>query len=190
MRILRVTRLTLLALILLCWASTESVKAHGDDSMVQLYSQPTGDYLLTVLTSPASPHVGPLHIAVMVNDAQTNQPLLGKPVLIRVTPLDIEGATLSSWALSSTTLLSAYESHLLLPKAGHYRVTVSVVEANQTMHPVSFDLYARSVLLMQGLILVLFAQALVVAIWLMKEGWLVWGRRLNDYSRLSAPPMT
>jgi len=160
------------------WMPTHPVEAHGADSVVQIDRAPAGEYLLTIITSPATLRVGAVHFAVMVLDRQHNRPLPDKKVRVEVTPLETAGGIVSSWAAPSTTLLFAYETHLVLSKAGRYQVKVMVVDANHPVHPVSFEVVARSVVVFQWLILLLFAQAFLVAGWLLQEGLTVWRRHV------------
>jgi hypothetical protein len=153
-----------------------SAKAHGEDSMLQVDRAPAGDYLLSVATAPATLYVGAAHFVVMVTDRRDNRPLLDKKVLIEATPLDRGGEMLSSWATPSMTLLFTYETHLLLPQAGRYLVKVVVVDANQAVQQISFEVVARSVVVLQWLILLFFAHALAVAGWLLHEGLIAWRR--------------
>jgi hypothetical protein len=171
---------TLFAFAALFSIPVQVAKAHGEDSRMQVDREPAGDYLLSVMTAPATLYVGAAHFAVTVTDRQNNQPLLGKKVLVEVTPLETGGDTLSSWATPSMTLLFAYETHLVLPEAGRYLVTVKVVDAAHAVHPVSFEVVARSIVVFQWLILGFFAQAFVVAGWLYHEGLIVWRRQRND----------
>jgi hypothetical protein len=174
---LKVTLLTLFAFALTCWLPTETAAAHGEDSALQVDQTPAGDALLTVMTSPASLHVGATHFAVLITDRQSKQPLLGKEVRVEAIPLAAGGEMVASPAFLAPTL--AYETHLVLPKAGRYRVFVSVVEANRTKHTISFEVHVRSVTLFQWLTLLLSAQSFVIAGWLLREGFIVWRRSLH-----------
>jgi hypothetical protein len=171
--------LALFAFAALFLMPVQVVKAHGGDSMVQVNRVPAGDYLLSVMTTPATLYVGAAHFAVMVMDRQNNQPLLDKKVLVEIESLETDDDILASWAIPSMTLLYTYETHVVLPKAGRYLVNVMVVDANQAVQRVSFEVVARSVVFFQWLILLLFAQAFVVAGWLLREGLIVWRRHVS-----------
>lgn len=100
--------------------------ARGDGGAVRL-RQTEGRFVVTVFTAPTPLRAGPADISVLVQDRDTNEPLLDAEVLIVLTPLDQDGAALrgaATRALATNKLL--YAVVMDVPSAGAWDLRVTV----------------------------------------------------------------
>lgn len=79
---LRAGCITLVALFALALAVLPGRAAHANGQVSNFVSKAAGPYEIVMGTSPASPTIGSLHIAVLVNDLATRQPVLDARVMV------------------------------------------------------------------------------------------------------------
>ncbi len=79
---LRPGYITLVALLALALAAMPFRPAHANGQVSNFVSKTAGPYEIVMGTSPASPTIGSLHIAVLVNDLATRTPVLDARVMV------------------------------------------------------------------------------------------------------------
>ena len=104
--------------------------AHADGGFVELH-QESGQFLVTVFTSPGPLRVGPIDISVLVQDRSNGQPLLDGEVSVQ---LSKEGEmTLAERAtreVAQNKLL--YSALVHLPEAGQWEMEVTIKQGKET----------------------------------------------------------
>lgn len=113
-------------------------EARGDGGTLQL-SQRYGDVDVSVFTSPAVPRVGMIDVSVFIQDAKTKRVRDDLPVKIRLER--VEGAAIplqenATAEMATNRLFKAAQFDL--PKAGRWRVTVSLTDVN--LDPLTFEI--------------------------------------------------
>lgn len=176
---------TLFVLLVIRWLLPHTVIAHGEDSLVLVEKQPIEPYQVSLLVSPATVRVGEMHFMVVINEQHYNRtlwtPALDQRVTIELQPLAGEAKNSTEPLLAAALLIAeppviAYEAALVLPDEGRYQITVEMVDAQQVRRRLITEVEARSLNLFQGLIVGLGIQTILITVWLIKEGLLVWSR--------------
>lgn len=176
-RNLFLNRLAATLLLLLTLAQTVvPAAAHSEDAILQVANVLAGPFTLSVWTYPALPRAGTIHFSVLVLDTATGQPLRDPTVLIEAKPNDshIHAAAVQNHTyLEPISLFQEADLPLLTP--GPYQVTVQVTDENGAQGQTAFNLEIVSATGYKWLVIILLGQAVLFALWLLKEGVRTWG---------------
>lgn len=163
--------------------------AHSEDAILQIANVPAGPFTLSVWTYPALPRAGTIHFSVLVLDTTTGQPLLDPTVLIEAKPND---SHIHAAAVQNSTYFEPVsrfqEADLPLLTPGPYQVTVQVIDKNGAQGQAVFNLEIVSAAGYKWLIIILLGQAVLFALWLLKEGVRTWGLDRLFGRRATASP--
>ena len=171
-------RLSLLGqLLLLLAVGAQPAMAHTEDAVMQLALEPIGPYAMSVWTYPGTMRAGSVHYTVAVLDTAVAQPLNNATITITATPLTGSGESVSGVALQGADSLSPayYELDLNLAEKGVYRIDVQVADGSGQTWLKDFQVEVVSATFIKWLTLILLVQALVAALWLMRESIQTWG---------------
>lgn len=174
---------TLLLLLVVGWLFPATAAAHGEDRTVLIEKQPIGPYQVSLVAVPGTVRVGKMHFMVVINEQRHHRtrwtPALDQQVTIAVQPLDNTAEPQQHAALlvadrSSLGAVIAYTAALTLPHAGHYQITVEMMDSQRARRTLTTAVEARALRIFQGLIVGLSSLTLLIAGWLAKEGVRVW----------------
>jgi hypothetical protein len=113
-------------------------EARGDGGTLQL-SQRYGELRVSVFTSPAVPRVGMIDVSVFIQDAKTKRVRHDLPVKTRLERVEGAAIPLQEHATAEMATNRLFQAALFdLPKAGRWRVTVSLTDVN--LDPLAFEL--------------------------------------------------
>jgi hypothetical protein len=114
-------------------------EARGDGGTLRL-SRRSGDWQVSVFTSPSPLRAGPVDVSVLVQQAATGRTLLDVPVLVRVWLVGGPERVQEMRATSAAATNKLFQAAILeLPDAGRYHVAVSVGESDV---PMEFEMEA------------------------------------------------
>ena len=112
----------LFLVLLLAFPQPPGASANGSVRMVVI-DEVAGPYLLRVGVLPADPIAGPLHLSILILDAQTKDAVEDATVHLSVAGPGTAGET---DALNSPQSLELYEGNLWLDALGDWQVTLDI----------------------------------------------------------------
>jgi hypothetical protein len=117
-----------LAVALLLYAQA----AHGDGGVVQL-KQAAGPFIITVFSAPTALRAGPADISVLVQQHDTNEPVLDAEVAVLLAPLRTASAAINTAATrQQATNKLLYAAAVNVPSAGSWELRVTVQHGSTT----------------------------------------------------------
>jgi hypothetical protein len=117
-------------LLLSAWATA----ARGDGGVVRVVEQQAG-FQISVFTSPNPLRAGPVDISVLVQDAETGQPLPEADIRVAVTPRGRSGRSLPAAATTEAATNKLLRAAVLqLPDAGWWDVDVVCITQRRRAH--------------------------------------------------------
>ncbi len=127
----------LAVVLLVVAASGES--AWADGGTVRLVEE-VGDYRISVFTSPNPLRAGPVDVSVLVQDAETAEPIAGAHVFVRLASRDQREVVLHAVATSAAATNKLLQAALVkLPTPGSWDVEVDCT-CNASSHVVRFTM--------------------------------------------------
>lgn len=113
--------------LLLVWLHLVVGAVALADGGLVLLSEPVGPFRITVFTSPTPMRVGSAQVSVMLQDRDSERPLLDAEVSVWLSPATGAGPTLRTEAgqIEATNKL-LYVARVELPSAGTWKLDVSV----------------------------------------------------------------
>lgn len=115
----------LLRLLSLVTPVLSCAMAYADGGAVRLV-QRQGPWQVSVFTSPTPMHAGSIDISVLVQDAESSQPVADVKIVVRLTPHDNRGLALEALASSAAATNKLMQAALVdLPHAGWWTAQVT-----------------------------------------------------------------
>ena len=103
-------------------------------------SERRGDYRITVFTSPTPLRAGPVDISVFVQDVASGEPVPQARILVRATPRDHVGETLSHRATTAAATNKLYQAAVFdLPEPGWWDVEIVIEGPGEAIQVVLRD---------------------------------------------------
>ena len=187
---MRLCTLLLLGATLLL--SNQSLAAHSEEGVVQLTDAPVGNYRLSVRSYPGSLRVGHNRLVIAVTDSTTNLPVTDRQIVIHLTSLDEQNTEIIAQAtVGNESNPYLYNADLQIEDQGAYQVSVLVDNQSGLNGASSFEIDVLSVTGFKWIVTILLLQAIIAAVWLLKEGIRTWGwgqrsfmKNKSDWERL------
>lgn len=178
----RLLPLVFLAFLL---AAARPVYAHGEDGTQNLDGVSVGHFALTVWSFPATLRVGEVHFSAAVIQPADGTPVVNSDVVFQVTPLHHHGEASGGERLiaaagpANVTTGFMHEAVLRLETPGPYLVNVRVTNPVSGLDGTAdFEIFIQSPsVFLKWLIIGLGIFTIVVVIWYVYEGILVWRHR-------------
>lgn len=124
---LRPGYIALVVLLALALAAMPGRAAHANGQVSNFVSKAAGPYEIVMGTSPASPTIGSLHIAVLVNDLATRAPVLDARVMVTGRGPGADAAQIGPVeAQRGLTSAAFYEVNTSVDRIGQWVFTLSV----------------------------------------------------------------
>ncbi len=124
---LRAGYISLVALLALALAAMPGRTADANGQVSNFVSKTAGPYEIVMGTSPASPTIGSLHIAVLVNDLATRAPVLDARVMVTGRGPGADAAQIGPVeAQRGLTSAAFYEVNTSVDRIGQWVFTLNV----------------------------------------------------------------
>lgn len=156
--------------------------AHGEANMVAL-AQKLGPYKVTVFTTSTVNEEAHLHLSTIVAHPENDMPVMAAKVSYQIALLgdagQIEDEIIRIEAGAPDPANGfLQEVNLTLPQAGNYLVEVFVSDPMGQGGQASFSVNVQPITVWTKIIIVAFLiQAVIMLLWLVKEGLTVWTPR-------------
>ncbi len=179
---LRPLRRVLLAAILALTFTLQAAPpaaAHGEvEGEPRLSQERIGPYLVSVWTSPEPIQTGEVSFDVSVFDLRHNAPATDCAATLKAEQLGDSDPAVSVQAFGAMDAEhEVVETHLRIPAAGRYVVTLLLEDTAGTVGSATFDLEVVDLRFFRVLIVALGVQAALTGGWLAYESRTVWRRK-------------